>query len=148
MSNEIDLYDVKHMKLTTGEEVLCEILEENDYDLVVRRALRLHTDVDEKRQRFHSFRPFMTYQDDPDVYILVKSIHVVAITFPAPAMVKQYQYSIMEVENLREEMEQKTDADLDKIMKQMEENVKRNKQESEGFEDSDGSNVLPFPTLH
>jgi hypothetical protein len=144
MSNEIDLYDVKHLKLTTGEEVLCEILEENDYDLVIRRALRLHTEVNEKRQRFHSFRPFMTYQDDPDVYTLVKAIHVVAVTFPAPAMIKQYQYSIMEVENLRDEMEEKSDDELEKIMKQMEDNVKDNRD----LTDSDGSNVLPFPTVH
>ncbi len=142
--SDIDYYEVKHLKLSTGEEVLAEIIEETDYDLVVKRALRLQTDVDDQRTRYHSFRPFMTYQDDPDIYSLIKTLHVVAITFPAPAMLKQYQASIEEVERVRGEMEEETTEQLEKIMKQMEDNVRDNTD----LTDSDGSNVLPFPTIH
>jgi hypothetical protein len=142
--SDIDYYEVKHLKLSTGEEVLAEIIEETDYDLVVKRALRLQTDIDDDRTRYHSFRPFMTYQDDPDIYSLIKTLHVVAITFPAPAMLKQYQASIDEVERVREEMEEETTEQLEKIMKQMEDNVRDNTD----LRDSDGSNVLPFPTIH
>jgi len=142
--SDIDYYEVKHLKLSTGEEVLAEIIEETDYDLVVKRALRLQTDIDDDRTRYHSFRPFMTYQDDPEIYSLIKTLHVVAITFPAPAMLKQYQASIDEVERVREEMEEETTEQLEKIMKQMEDNVRDNTD----LRDSDGSNVLPFPTIH
>jgi hypothetical protein len=142
--SDIDYYEVKHLKLSTGEEVLAEIIEETDYDLVVKRALRLQTDVDDQRTRYHSFRPFMTYQDDPDIYSLIKTLHVVAITFPAPAMLKQYQASIDEVERVRGEMEEETTEQLEKIMKQMEDNVKDNTD----LRDSDGTNILPFPTVH
>ena len=142
--SDIDYYEVKHLKLSTGEEVLAEIIEETDYDLVVKRALRLQTDIDDDRTRYHSFRPFMTYQDDPEIYSLIKTLHVVAITFPAPAMLKQYQASIDEVERVREEMEEETTEQLEKIMKQMEDNVRDNTD----LRDSDGSNVLPFPTVH
>jgi len=142
--SDIDYYEVKHLKLSTGEEVLAEIIEETDYDLVVKRALRLQTDVDDQRTRYHSFRPFMTYQDDPDTYSLIKTLHVVAITFPAPAMLKQYQASIDEVERVRGEMEEETNEQLEKIMKQMEDNVKDNTD----LRDSDGTNILPFPTVH
>lgn len=144
MISDIDLYEVKHLKLSTGEEVLAEIIEETEYDLVVKRALRLQTDVANDRTRYHSFRPFMTYQDDPEIYSLIKTLHVVAITYPAPAMLKQYQASIEEVERVRTEMEEETNEQLEKIMKQMEDNV----QENTGLVDSDGSNVLPFPTIH
>ena len=142
--SDIDYYEVKHLKLSTGEEVLAEIIEETDYDLVVKRALRLQTDVDDQRTRYHSFRPFMTYQDDPDIYSLIKTLHVVAITFPAPAMLKQYQASIDEVERVRGEMEEETTEQLEKIMKQMEDNVKDNTD----LRDSDGTNILPFQTVH
>jgi len=138
------LYEVKHLKLSTGEEVLAEIIEETEYDLVVKRALRLQTDIANDRTRYHSFRPFMTYQDDPEIYSLIKTLHVVAITYPAPAMLKQYQASVNEVERVRAEMEEETTEQLEKIMKQMEDNVKENT----GLKDSDGGNVLPFPTLH
>jgi uncharacterized protein YybS (DUF2232 family) len=86
----------------------------------------------------------MTYQDDPEIYSLIKTLHVVAITYPAPAMLRQYQASVNEVEKLRAEMEEETTEQLEKIMKQMEDNVKENT----GLKDSDGSNVLPFPTIH
>lgn len=142
--SDIDYYEVKHLKLSTGEEVLAEIIEETDYDLVVKRALRLQTDIDNDRTRYHSFRPFMTYQDDPEIYSLIKTLHVVAITYPAPAMLKQYQASIEEVERVRGEMEEETTEQLEKIMKQMEDNVKDNTD----LRDSDGSNVLKFPTIH
>ena len=142
--SDIDYYEVKHLKLSTGEEVLAEIIEETDYDLVVKRALRLQTDVDGDRTRYHSFRPFMTYQDDPEIYSLIKTLHVVAITYPAPAMLKQYQASIEEVERVRGEMEEETTEQLEKIMKQMEDNVKDNTD----LRDSDGTNILPFPTVH
>ena len=142
--SDIDFYEVKHLKLSTGEEVLAEIIEETDYDLVVKRALRLQTDIDNDRTRYHSFRPFMTYQDDPEIYSLIKTLHVVAITFPAPAMLKQYQASIEEVERVRGEIEEETTEQLEKIMKQMEDNVRDNTD----LTDSDGSNVLPFPTVH
>jgi hypothetical protein len=144
MISDIDLYEVKHLKLSTGEEVLAEIIEETEYDLVVKRALRLQTDIANDRTRYHSFRPFMTYQDDPEIYSLIKTLHVVAITYPAPAMLRQYQASVNEVEKLRAEMEEETTEQLEKIMKQMEDNVKENT----GLKDSDGSNVLPFPTIH
>ena len=104
MISDIDLYEVKHLKLSTGEEVLAEIIEETEYDLVVKRALRLQTDIANDRTRYHSFRPFMTYQDDPESYSLIKTLHVVAITYPAPAMLKQYQASVNEVERVRAEM--------------------------------------------
>lgn len=144
MISDIDLYEVKHLKLSTGEEVLAEIIEETEYDLVVKRALRLQTDIANDRTRYHSFRPFMTYQDDPEIYSLIKTLHVVAITYPAPAMLRQYQASVNEVEKVRAEMEEETNEQLEKLMKQMEDNV----QENTGLKDSDGSNVLPFPTIH
>ncbi len=144
MISDIDLYEVKHLKLSTGEEVLAEIIEETEYDLVVKRALRLQTDVANDRTRYHSFRPFMTYQDDPEIYSLIKTLHVVAITYPAPAMLRQYQASVNEVEKVRAEMEEETNEQLEKLMKQMEDNV----QENTSLKDSDGSNVLPFPTIH
>jgi len=144
MISDIDLYEVKHLKLSTGEEVLAEIIEETEYDLVVKRALKLQTDIANDRTRYHSFRPFMTYQDDPEIYSLIKTLHVVAITYPAPAMLRQYQASVNEVEKVRAEMEEETNEQLEKLMKQMEDNV----QENTGLKDSDGSNVLPFPTIH
>lgn len=134
--SELNPYDVKHIKLSTGEEVLCEIIEEDEYDLVIRRALKLQTDIDEEGTRYHSFRTYMTYQDDPEVYVIMKSIHVVSVTYPSPTMMKQYLYSISEVEKNRmmaDEEEGMTSEDIyDRVLNSM-------------GRDSSNSNVLQFP---
>jgi hypothetical protein len=144
--SELDVYSVKHLKLATGEEVLAEIIEEDDYDVILRRALRLHTDISEDGARFHSFRNFMTYQDDPEVFIVLKAIHIVAVTYPAMQMLEQYKMTIEEMENIADHSErreaQKTAASmLDELVDQM-----SNKNDDES--DSDESNILKFPTLH
>jgi hypothetical protein len=134
--SELNPYDIKHIKLSTGEEVLCEIIEEDEYDLVIRRALKLQTDIDEEGTRYHSFRTYMTYQDDPEVYVILKSIHVVSVTYPSPTMMKQYLYSISEVEKNRmmaDEEEGMTSEDIyDRVLNSM-------------GRDSNNSNVLQFP---
>ena len=134
--SELNPYDIKHIKLSTGEEVLCEIIEEDEYDLVIRRALKLQTDIDEEGTRYHSFRTYMTYQDDPEVYVILKSIHVVSVTYPSPTMMKQYLYSISEVEKNRmmaDEGEGMTSEDIyDRVLNSM-------------GRDSNNSNVLQFP---
>ncbi len=134
--SELNPYDIKHIKLSTGEEVLCEIIEEDEYDLVIRRALKLQTDIDEEGTRYHSFRTYMTYQDDPEVYVILKSIHVVSVTYPSPTMMKQYLYSISAVEKNRmmaDEEEGMTSEDIyDRVLNSM-------------GRDSNNSNVLQFP---
>ena len=134
--SELNPYDVKHIKLSTGEEVLCEIIEEDEYDLVIRRALKLQTDIDDEGTRYHSFRTYMTYQDDPEVYVILKSLHVVSVTYPSPTMMKQYLYSISEVEKNRmmtDEEEGMTSEDIyDRVLNSM-------------GRDSNNSNVLQFP---
>lgn len=134
--SELNPYDVKHIKLSTGEEVLCEIIEEDEYDLVIRRALKLQTDIDDEGTRYHSFRTYMTYQDDPEVYVILKSLHVVSVTYPSPTMMKQYLYSISEVEKNRmmtDEEEGMTSEDIyDRVLNSM-------------ARDSNNSNVLQFP---
>ena len=47
--SELNPYDIKHIKLSTGEEVLCEIIEEDEYDLVIRRALKAFKRILTKR---------------------------------------------------------------------------------------------------
>jgi hypothetical protein len=144
--SELDVYAVKHLKLTTGEEVLAEIIEEDDYDVILRRALKLHTDISENGSRYHSFRNFMTYQDDPEVFIMLKATHIVAVTYPAMQMLQQFKMTCEEIEGVADHSDrreaQKTAASmLDELVDQM---SKSKDDES----DSDGSNILKFPTLH
>jgi len=143
--SDLDLYSVKHIKLVTGEEVLAEIIEEDDYDVVMRRALKLQTDIAPDKTRYHSFRTFMTYMDDPETFVILKSPSIVAVTYPMPQMLQQYRMTIEEIENGQDYQQQREAAKvatsmLDELMDKMADN------KDEGG-DSD-SNVIKFPTMH
>ncbi len=145
MMSDLDLYSVKHIKLVTGEEVLAEIIEEDDYDVVMRRALKLQTDIAPDKTRYHSFRSFMTYMDDPETFVILKSPSIVAVTYPMPQMLQQYRMTIEEIENGQDYQQQREAAKvatsmLDELMDKMADN------KDEGG-DSD-SNVIKFPTMH
>tara|TARA_A200000159_G_scaffold8512_1_gene7343 strand:- start:25885 stop:26325 length:441 start_codon:yes stop_codon:yes gene_type:complete len=146
MMSDLDLYTVKHIKLVTGEEILAEIIEEDDYDVVMRRALKLQTDIAPDKTRYHSFRTFMTYMDDPETFVILKSPSIVAVTYPMPQMLQQYKMTIEEIENGQDYQQQREAAKvatsmLDELMDKMSDN-----NDDEGG-DSD-SNVIKFPTMH
>ena len=145
--SEIDLYSVKHLKLSTGEEVLAEIIEEDAYDIVMRRPLKLFTEIAKDRTRYHSFRCFMTYMDDPETFVVLKSGHIVAVTFPTPQMLNQYKMTIQEIE---QDVDYDGQREAAQVAKQVIDDIMKGfgKGDDDDDNDSDGGNVIPFPTFH
>lgn len=120
-----DIKKVKQLKLVTGEEILCEILEEDRIDLIIRNALSIQFHKLDDGSRLYTFNLFMCYQDDPDRLILLKLDKIVSVANPTEEFLGQY-VSIVE----------KIFSDDDEI------------EESYSFMDSDHGNVLKFPTFH
>ena len=120
-----DIKKVKQLKLVTGEEILCEILEEDRIDLIIRNALSIQFHKLDDGSRLYTFNLFMCYQDDPDRLILLKLDKIVSVANPTEEFLGQY-VSIVE----------KIFSDDDET------------EESYSFMDSDQSNVLKFPTFH
>jgi len=119
--------NVKQLKLVTGEEIICEIIEEDEYDLIIRNPLAFEYKVEEDGTRLWSYRLFMCYQDDPDKLILVKIDKIVAIANPVSSILKQY---IKGVESI------------------MDYNGDDYEQEEIEYDETAKDNVLPFPTIH
>ena len=118
-----DIKKVKQLKLVTGEEILCEILEEDRIDLIIRNALTIQFHKLDDGSRLYTFNLFMCYQDDPDRLILLKQDKIVSVANPTSDFLNQY-VSVVE-----------------KIFSDDGEN-------SNSFMDSDQTNVLKFPTFH
>lgn len=123
--------NIKQLKLVTGEEVICEIIEEDDQDLIIRNPLAFEYKVTEDGSRMWSYRLFMCYQDDPDRLILIKIDKIVAIANPVGSIVKQY---IKGVEAIM-------DYDGDDYYDE-EEDLEYELNDS----DDTKTNILPFPT--
>lgn len=94
------IYDntkVKQIKLSTGEEIIGEIVEEDDHDIIMRNVLSINFGELVDGTRAWSFRYYMCYQDDPERFILLKLDKVVAVANPMTVLVKQYEGALDEM---------------------------------------------------
>src|SRR5210317_307074 len=83
---------IKQLKLTTGEEIICEIVEEDGVDLILRNVLQINLAPasDGSNTKYWSFKFYMCYQDDPERFILIKHDKIVAVANPMNVLVEQY----------------------------------------------------------
>lgn len=126
-----DIKRVKQLKLVTGEEIVCEIIEEDENDVIIRNALAIQFHYLEDGSRMWTFKYFMCYQDNPERFILLKVDKIVSIANPSEGLVKQY---ILATEEMLGD-DQITEVDSFG-------------QDVEFLNDSDQSNVVKFPTVH
>tara|TARA_R110000737_G_scaffold26859_1_gene45641 strand:+ start:4138 stop:4533 length:396 start_codon:yes stop_codon:yes gene_type:complete len=129
--------DVKQMKLFSGEEILCDLVDieyEDDAGtcFVIRAAYLLISKEDfDNNMRYYTFRPFMMHVMDPGHVLILNADSVICMTHPEKSIEKQY---LGHVEMIREEMVLDDDDDEDSAM-------------DEETSVSDG--VIPFkPRLH
>lgn len=132
-----DVKKIKQLKLVSGEEIICEIIEETDDDLIVRAPLAIQFHTNDDSTRMWTFRLFMCYQDDPERFVLVKIDKIMGIANPIHELVKQYIRGVEEMYMFDEEEDLTPDGKEDPWG------------QWEGSDSDDGkSNVLKFPTIH
>jgi len=88
--------NIKQFKLTNNEEIICEVIEwntgEDPGDILIKKALRVISVEDyQKGWRFFAFRPWMSFQDDPDLLQTLNSSHIIVTTNPSPNLLKHYE---------------------------------------------------------
>lgn len=110
--------DIRQLKLNNGDEILCEVLEwnsEDDLTIVIRRAYRIVTVEDASAgMRYFTFRPWMTYMDQPMKAVNLNASCVIAETEPTGILLDNYirttqaaQDTVQETENMSTEEEEK-----------------------------------------
>ena len=95
-------HSIKQLKLTTGEEILCEVLDEAPESIAVRNALVLTDNVSANGDKYFTFRNFLVYQDGPMDVVLLVTDKIVAMAIPTQDMVAQYDIAL---EQMREQVE-------------------------------------------
>jgi len=153
---------LKQFRLTNGDEILCELVEEAEEEgcLLVRRILRIiATDDFESNIRYYSFKPWVSFQDDFKSIVVLNVGHIVSETDPSPTLQAHFTVANKEVEDAQAD---KKTLDVDKVMKDtagmsedeifeyMEQTVLEMERQEESRDSSEG-NVIKFPpkeTLH
>ena len=151
-------YEIRQFKVASGEEIVCEVVQwnnEEELELVVRKAMKLVMGETESGIKYYSFRPWMVYQENPEDYIILNGNHVVGIAYPPDSLLKQYHEAVDEMEQMyrqreKEHKKSKTDdtyLSVDKIN----ELTKAVMKEAQSIEDylenlsgDSGSNILQF----
>lgn len=119
--------NVKQLKLVTGDEIICEILEEDEIDIVVRNVLSINFHIPEPGTRMWAFNYFMCSQHNPDKFTLIRADKIVGVAVPPESLMIQYQKAIAEM--ISDEFDDEEEDYIQQMLK----------------EDSDRDNVVKFP---
>ncbi len=116
---------IKHLKLITGEELICNLLEESPDNLVVNNALSLMEKTLDNGDKYYAFKTFMVYQDTPQNLIMVFTDKIISLALPTTDMISQYGRAIKELKLFQEKTELEDDFEndplsLDDFLKDME----------------------------
>ena len=152
--------EVRQFKLASGEEIVCEVIQwnnEEELELVVRKAMKLVMGEMETGVRYYSFRPWMVYQENPDDLLVLNGNHVIGIAYPPVSLISQYDEAVDDMAKMweqrnKEYLQSRGDEpfeDIDDVNK-MTKNLKKTSDEIEEYleslkdEDSSTSNVITF----
>tara|TARA_R100001509_G_scaffold155962_1_gene118819 strand:+ start:585 stop:1070 length:486 start_codon:yes stop_codon:yes gene_type:complete len=93
--------DIKQFRLSTGEEIICEILEwdtDESSAMIVRGILKIIETEDWKAGiRLIAFRPFMAFNEDPRIVQTINSEHVIAEAHPPDSLMKMYTRCVRKI---------------------------------------------------
>tara|TARA_B100000941_G_C28397176_1_gene496005 strand:- start:344 stop:844 length:501 start_codon:yes stop_codon:yes gene_type:complete len=156
--------NIKQFKLTNNEEIVCEVIEwdtkDEVGDILVKKALRIIAIEDyQKGWRFFAFRPWMSFQDDPESMQTINSSHIIVTTNPTANIIKHYKACLKgivhdlklnksgkrkkvyaNIDEIQEEMRELTDDEMDDFLERKYGAVP----DQEPFPDSDEGNVIQF----
>ena len=94
--------ELKHFKLTNGDELVCDVLEWNDEntdEIVISKALKLvQMDDPDTGIRYFSFRPWMLLQENLNDIQILNGAHIVAEANPTNKMLTQYMLVYDEIQ--------------------------------------------------
>ena len=131
-------YPVKHLKLSTGEELVCRVVEDSDYEIVIADALKIVSST-KGEYKFYTFKAFMVYQDRRENVVILRADKIVSYANPPQDLIGEYNMAL-------DNMFEWTDKTGEEQRRIAEVHWKGESGDIEYGKDS-GSNVLQFPDL-
>lgn len=92
------MMELKQFKLANNEEIICEVVDwgnGEDDNIIVRKALKIHAMEDiEQGMRYYTFKPWMSFEIDPDAIHMISPYHIVAESNPGE-QAKDYFFDVI-----------------------------------------------------
>jgi hypothetical protein len=152
-----ELYEIKQFKLTSGDEVICEVVQWNvgeETEIVVRKAMKLVMgETEGGNYRYYSFRPWMVYQENLEDFIILNAAHIVGIAQPVDSILIQYEEALISMQEMYESRNTQAtitgNGDVNELTQRLRDHLKSLEEENNDNDSDD--NVIPFidpKTLH
>lgn len=146
---------IKQFKLTNNDEIICEVIEwdtHEDANILMRAAMKIIQGEDPERGiRYYSFRPWMGFQDNPDVLQTLNAGHIIGEVSPSETLLDHYASTIKEYVEASK-TKKYADLALDDVIDMDDEEFEEylsSKMENLEEPHADSGNVIQFPkTLH
>jgi len=138
------LSNYRQLKLTSGEEIICEIIQYADEDnaaMIIRSALKILASERADGFRYYALRPWMIYCEDMHQLLSINSDQLIGETIPSGELLKQYKMTVKEYVTSLDKKEQ---SDIDKASKQASDEMIK-KLLDDINRDSDGNVIRLFP---
>ena len=86
--------NIKQIKLTNGDEIICDIVEEYEEEMIVRKVLKLLKVEISSYTAYYTFRPWMTMKNNIEEVILINPYHIICAANPSPELYAQYEAAV------------------------------------------------------
>tara|TARA_B100000941_G_C28433292_1_gene515460 strand:- start:93 stop:527 length:435 start_codon:yes stop_codon:yes gene_type:complete len=131
--------NVKQFKLSDGEEIIAEIIEDHEEEIILRTPLRvIRIDVNFEKT-LYTFKPWMTYVEATDHFVSLNDYHIMSATHPHEELLTQYKKALKKIR----ELENNPD-----YMKPSEEDVGTSLEDYDPESlDSNSSNIIDFKSI-
>ncbi len=134
-------YEYAQLKLTSGHEIVCEVIEwpdEEDYEIITRNVLSIVI-VEMEGERRYTFRPFLQYCESNDEIIILNINHVMTINRPNFLLVNDYKLACSQ-------MHEAMDIRYKHFERERQKEILKKNINSGSTKDSDSTlNILKFP---
>lgn len=130
------MINIKQFKLSSGEEIVCEVVATPEGEIVARKVIEVDSTVLDDGNRIYVMRPWMLYVDDLETITTISTANIVGSSNPSRELVNQYivtMLSTIEAHHVRETHGDLTDEDLENMLEEL---VVSNKFLEASFEDT------------
>lgn len=139
--------EIKQFKLSSGEEIICDVvqwpdIENDEIDIIVKNVFKIIAiDSQVSGDRYYTFRPWMSFQDEDDMLQLINQGHVVGEANPSEKLLEHYVTAVKgssTSDDNRQEIEKKLEEYISNLRSMVEARLTE--------DDSDiDSKIIKFP---
>lgn len=149
--NELDF---AQFKLTSGHEIVCEVLEWTDpnisdsKDIIIKNVMQIVSgQMNDSGESIFLFRPFVQFCEGEKEYMVLDMSHVLTVNRPNKHLCAEFIYAVQEMNDIALERDEEVAEAEELFAQNLEKNKGRLEASMKRVMSKDGDNVVQFPFM-